>query len=80
MEAQQIIHAAFTGGADGIGGSAGAMVFRGKHLYGTAVAGGISMTKGVIYESRRRPKPANGDSRRSIRSRANPTARFPMAG
>ena len=43
-----VIHA-FTGGADGVGGSAGAMVFHGKHLYGAATAGGVN-GDGLVYE------------------------------
>lgn len=35
-----VIHA-FTGGADGTGGSAGRLVFRGRHLYGAATSGGL---------------------------------------
>jgi uncharacterized repeat protein (TIGR03803 family) len=46
--ALDVIHT-FTGGADGIGGSAGRLVFRGRHLYGTATAGGIN-SQGTVYE------------------------------
>jgi uncharacterized repeat protein (TIGR03803 family) len=43
-----VIHT-FTGGADGIGGSAGRLVFRGRYLYGAATAGGVN-SEGAIYE------------------------------
>ena len=43
-----VIHT-FTGGADGIGGSAGRLVFRGRHLYGAATAGGVN-GQGTVYQ------------------------------
>lgn len=43
-----VIHA-FTGGTDGTGGSAGRLVFRGKHLYGAATSGGLD-GYGTAYE------------------------------
>jgi uncharacterized repeat protein (TIGR03803 family) len=46
--ALDVIHT-FTGGADGIGGSAGRLVFRGRHLYGAATAGGVN-GQGTVYE------------------------------
>jgi len=39
----------FTGGADGTAGSVGRLVFRGGHIYGTAVAGG-AYGEGTVYE------------------------------
>ena len=44
----KVIHA-FTGGADGSGGSAGQILLRGGHLYGAATVGGI-YGKGVAFE------------------------------
>jgi uncharacterized repeat protein (TIGR03803 family) len=49
----KVIHA-FTGGADGAGGSAGALVLRGGKLYGAATSGG-SDGEGTIYELQRKP-------------------------
>jgi uncharacterized repeat protein (TIGR03803 family) len=43
----KVIHA-FTGGADGIGGSAGALVLHGGSLYGAATAGGVN-GDGTVY-------------------------------
>jgi uncharacterized repeat protein (TIGR03803 family) len=44
----RVIHA-FTGGADGTGGSAGRMILRDGHLYGAATAGG-RYGSGVVFE------------------------------
>jgi uncharacterized repeat protein (TIGR03803 family) len=49
-----VIHP-FTGGADGAGGSAGALVLQGGNLYGAATSGG-SAGEGTLYELRRKPK------------------------
>ena len=44
----KVLHA-FTGGPDGIGGSAGRLVLAGNHLYGTATAGGDN-GEGTAFE------------------------------
>jgi uncharacterized repeat protein (TIGR03803 family) len=44
----KVIHA-FTGGSDGIGGSAGRLVLTANHLYGTATAGGDN-SQGTAFE------------------------------
>ena len=49
----KVLHA-FTGGSDGIGGSAGRLVLVGKHLYSTATAGGDN-GEGVAFELKQKP-------------------------
>jgi uncharacterized repeat protein (TIGR03803 family) len=44
----KVLHA-FTGGSDGIGGSAGRLVLSGTHVYGTATAGGDN-SQGAAFE------------------------------
>jgi len=48
----KVLHA-FTGGSDGIGGSAGRLVLAGNHLYGTATSGGNS-GEGTAFELTRK--------------------------
>jgi uncharacterized repeat protein (TIGR03803 family) len=43
-----VVHT-FTGGDDGSGGSVGRLLFRGRHLYGTATSGGVN-GQGTVYE------------------------------
>src|SRR5947209_3055602 len=49
----KVIHA-FTGGSDGIGGSAGRLVLAGNRLYGTSTSGG-DYSQGVAFELKQSP-------------------------
>lgn len=72
-----VIHA-FTGGADGIGGSAGAMLFRGRHLYGAATAGGAN-GEGAIFELTP-AKTGEGKYKAIYAFKGEPDGAFPYGG
>lgn len=73
----KVIHA-FTGGKDGSGGSAGALVLRGGSLYGAATAGGKN-GEGTIYQLE--SKPGGGWQFHGLYAfKGEPNAGFPYGG
>jgi uncharacterized repeat protein (TIGR03803 family) len=73
----KVLHA-FTGGSDGIGGSAGRLVLAGNHLYGTATSGGDN-SQGTAFELTQ-GKHGNWRFKPTYEFTGQPDAGFPYGG